>query len=244
MFHHLISSTGAEGRERLLEESTTVYVGNLSFYTSESQLYELFSRCGDIKRVIMGLDKFKKTPCGFCFVEYEERESALNCLNTLNHTHLDGRTIKIDIDTGFREGRQFGRGEGGGQLGDEKRNRNNDGGPSSGNRGRRPNYLYAMQIIMCLTIVIYCCSIFSLSSPVQQTQYSRPMTNTYRLRRIPQTSAQGLAFEQYLARLLVDFMKVSKPTLMQAFMRATLEDPKLKETAINIFFNSSANKDP
>ena len=28
--------------------------------------------CGEVKRVIMGLDRVKKTPCGFCFVEYPE----------------------------------------------------------------------------------------------------------------------------------------------------------------------------
>ena len=50
-----------------------MYVGNLSFFTTEEQLYELFGRAGDIKRIVMGLDKFKKTPCGFCFVEYFTR---------------------------------------------------------------------------------------------------------------------------------------------------------------------------
>ena len=52
-----------------LSNSTTLYVGNLSFYTTEEQIYELFSKAGEIKRIIMGLDKFQKTPCGFCFVE-------------------------------------------------------------------------------------------------------------------------------------------------------------------------------
>jgi nuclear cap-binding protein subunit 2 len=52
-----------------LKASSTLYVGNLSFYTTETQIYELFSRCGDIKRIIMGLNKNTKTPCGFCFVE-------------------------------------------------------------------------------------------------------------------------------------------------------------------------------
>jgi nuclear cap-binding protein subunit 2 len=52
-----------------LERSTTLYVGNLSFFTTEEQIYELFSKCGEIKRIIMGLDRIKKTPCGFCFVE-------------------------------------------------------------------------------------------------------------------------------------------------------------------------------
>lgn len=40
-----------------------------SFFTTEEQIYELFSRVGDIKRIIMGLDRNQKTPCGFCFVE-------------------------------------------------------------------------------------------------------------------------------------------------------------------------------
>ena len=67
----LIFFKGSRGeQERLLRTSTTLYIGNLSFYTTEEQIYELFSKCGDVKRIIMGLDKFKKTPCGFCFVEY------------------------------------------------------------------------------------------------------------------------------------------------------------------------------
>ena len=56
--------------EAKLETSCTLYVGNLAFFTTEEQIYELFSKAGELKRIIMGLDKFKKTPCGFCFVEY------------------------------------------------------------------------------------------------------------------------------------------------------------------------------
>ena len=52
-----------------LRNSRTLYVGNLSYYTTEEQIHELFSKCGAVKRIVMGLDKFKKTPCGFCFVE-------------------------------------------------------------------------------------------------------------------------------------------------------------------------------
>ena len=58
-----------EAYQAKLDASTTLYIGNMSFYTSEEQLYELFSMCGEVKRVVMGLDKYKKTPCGFCFVE-------------------------------------------------------------------------------------------------------------------------------------------------------------------------------
>jgi len=110
-----------EAMECALKSSTTFYVGNLSFYTSEEQIYELFSKCGEIKRIIMGLDKFKKTPCGFCFVEYYQRGEAEDCLKYINGTKLDDRIIRIDWDVGFKEGRQYGRGKSGGQVRDEYR---------------------------------------------------------------------------------------------------------------------------
>ncbi len=40
-------------QERLLAASNTLYVGNLSFYTTEEQIHELFGRAGDLKRIIM-----------------------------------------------------------------------------------------------------------------------------------------------------------------------------------------------
>lgn len=47
-------------QEKLLKQSATLYVGNLAFYTTEEQIHELFSRCGEIRRIVMGLDKYKK----------------------------------------------------------------------------------------------------------------------------------------------------------------------------------------
>lgn len=47
-------------QEKLLVLTATLYVGNLAFYTTEEQIYELFSRCGEIRRIVMGLDKYKK----------------------------------------------------------------------------------------------------------------------------------------------------------------------------------------
>jgi len=54
-----------EKQDHMLKNTATLYVGNLSFYTTEEQVHELFSKVGDVKRIIMGLDKQKKTPCGF-----------------------------------------------------------------------------------------------------------------------------------------------------------------------------------
>ncbi|ROT77026.1 hypothetical protein C7M84_004355, partial [Penaeus vannamei] len=108
-------------QERLLRTSSTLYVGNLSFYTTEEQLYELFGRAGDVKRIIMGLDKVKRTPCGFCFVEYFTREESEQCMRYINGTRLDDRIVRTDWDAGFIEGRQYGRGKSGGQVRDEYR---------------------------------------------------------------------------------------------------------------------------
>lgn len=64
----------------------------------------------------MGLDRNTKTPCGFCFVIYHTRAHALAAVRYLNGTKLDNRQLRVDIDPGFEEGRQFGRGRSGGQV--------------------------------------------------------------------------------------------------------------------------------
>ena len=110
-----------------MAKTTTLYIGNLSFYTREEQIYELFGKCGPIVRVIIGLDRNVKTPCGFCFVEYVTREDALNGMRYVNGTRLDDRIIRTDWDTGFVEGRQYGRGKSGGQVRDEYRTDYDDG---------------------------------------------------------------------------------------------------------------------
>ncbi|KAI5868078.1 RNA-binding domain-containing protein [Durotheca rogersii] len=116
-----------EPAEDPLSNATTLYVGNLSFYTTEEQVYGLFSKCGEIKRLVMGLDRFTKTPCGFCFVEYYTHQDALDCMKYIGGTKLDERVIRTDLDPGFEEGRQYGRGKSGGQVRDEYRDDYDEG---------------------------------------------------------------------------------------------------------------------
>lgn len=56
----------------------------------------------------MGLDRYHKTPCGFCFVEYYTHQDTLDCLKYIGGTKLDERIIRADLDPGFEEGRQYG----------------------------------------------------------------------------------------------------------------------------------------
>jgi nuclear cap-binding protein subunit 2 len=136
-----------------LKGATTLYVGNLSFLTTELQIRETFSRVGPIKRIIMGLNRETKAPCGFCFVEYYSYEHACACLKYISGTMCDGQIIRCELDGGFKPGRQYGRGKSGGQVRNEKAASFNDRKPSftppsTGKRNRsdrdsfdrRPNY--------------------------------------------------------------------------------------------------------
>lgn len=110
-----------ESQQRALHKSSTLYVGNLAFSTRVSHLKSLFSSLGSVKKITMGLDRNLKTPCGFAFVEYYRREHALSAVAYLSGTKLDEKVIRVELDAGFKPGRQYGRGKRGGQVRDDRR---------------------------------------------------------------------------------------------------------------------------
>ena len=110
-----------EAQMKALAQSSTLYIGNLSFSTRVSHLKSLFSTIGTVKAIHMGLDRFQKTPCGFGFVEYETRYEALDAVAFLSGSKLDGKVIRVELDAGFKPGRQYGRGASGGQVRDDRR---------------------------------------------------------------------------------------------------------------------------
>ncbi|XP_039035818.1 nuclear cap-binding protein subunit 2-like isoform X1 [Hibiscus syriacus] len=152
--------------EQTLLNSTTVYIGNMSFYTTEEQVYELFSRAGEIKKIIMGLDKNSKTPCGFCFVLYYSREDAEDAVKYISGTILDDRPIRVDFDWGFVEGRQWGRGRSGGQVRDEYRT---DYDPGRGGYGK----LVQRELEAQRQLVDYGAGSLGSFPPVMAPQYGR-----------------------------------------------------------------------
>ena len=95
-----------EDQVQALTDSKTVYIGNLSFYTTEAQIVELCSRTGPVKKVIMGLNRHTKEPCGFCFVEHYSSEAALDNVSRITGLVLDDRPLRAELDFGFRDGRQ------------------------------------------------------------------------------------------------------------------------------------------
>lgn len=130
------SYTSIDEQREAMTKATTIYVGNVSFFTTELQIWELFSSVGHVERVIMGLDRLKKTPCGFCFVKFNRHAGAANAVNYVTGTKLDQRVIRCELDGGFKEGRQYGRGASGGQVRDERRSKDDyDAGRGGFGRG-------------------------------------------------------------------------------------------------------------
>jgi nuclear cap-binding protein subunit 2 len=126
-----------ESQMRALAQSKTLYVGNLAFSTRSNNILSHFSLIGHVRKIHMGLDRFRKTPCGFCFVEYYRRADALQAVAHLSETKLDGRVIRVELDAGFQPGRQYGRGVSGGQVRDDRRNRHD---PARSGQRHRPKW--------------------------------------------------------------------------------------------------------
>lgn len=89
------------------------------FSVREEKLWDFFSKIGEIKRVILGINRINFSPCGFCFIEFCHPKINIDYFINTNGLIFNGRPLKIDLDPGFREGRQFGRGKKGGQAKEE-----------------------------------------------------------------------------------------------------------------------------
>ncbi|KAF7701704.1 Nuclear cap-binding protein subunit 2 [Cucumispora dikerogammari] len=92
-----------------LAQSSTIWVGGLNKECPEDKIWGLFGTCGEIKRVIMGLNRCTLYQEGFCFIEYYQRKSALKAVN-FERFYYSGKRLNVNLDHGFEEGRQFGRG--------------------------------------------------------------------------------------------------------------------------------------
>jgi RNA recognition motif-containing protein len=97
---------------------TKIYVGNLSFSTSEEDLNAAFSQHGAVESVSIITDRMTGQPRGFAFVEMTNRAEADSAIAALNGADLQGRTLNVNEARPKPEGGGFGnRGGGGGGRG-------------------------------------------------------------------------------------------------------------------------------
>ena len=85
--------------------SKRLYVGNLSYGTTEMSLREAFERLGQVAEVKMMLDRETGRPRGFAFVEMATDADAQRAIAELDGRDLDGRTIKVNPAQERSEGR-------------------------------------------------------------------------------------------------------------------------------------------
>ena len=70
---------------------TNIFVGNLSFDTSQDELQTAFAEFGAVERVNIVTDRDTGQPRGFAFVEMTEKDAAEKAIAQLNGTELGGR---------------------------------------------------------------------------------------------------------------------------------------------------------
>jgi RNA recognition motif-containing protein len=99
--------------------SAKLYVGNLSYQTSEATIRTAFEPHGTVVSVNLITDRDTGRPKGFGFVEMGSPEEAETAKSALDGTQLDGRSIKVDVakEQAPRAPRSGGYGGGGGGYG-------------------------------------------------------------------------------------------------------------------------------
>src|ERR1043165_6127181 len=96
-----------------MSNESRLFVGNLSYQTTENDLQEHFSQAGAVTSVNLMMDKFTGKSRGFAFVEYGSGEGANKAREMFHSKELQGRQLTVNIAKP-REERQAPRGGGGG----------------------------------------------------------------------------------------------------------------------------------
>ncbi len=98
--------------------STKLFVGNLSFKTTENDLHDAFAAHGTVVEANLMVDRMSGRPRGFGFVTMGTPEEAQKAIEAMNGAALDGRNLTVNIARpkeerpagggGFRGGRDRG----------------------------------------------------------------------------------------------------------------------------------------
>ena len=73
-----------------------LYIGNLSFDTTDEELEEAFSEFGEIVYAIVIKDRVSGRSRGFGFVEFADEQSAQDAQEAMNGKELAGRALRVD----------------------------------------------------------------------------------------------------------------------------------------------------
>jgi RNA recognition motif-containing protein len=116
--------------------SEKLFVGNLSFKTTENDLQDAFAAHGTVVEANLMMDRVTGRPRGFAFVTMSSPEEAQKAIEALNGKEMDGRALTVNVARpreerpggggGARRGGYAGHGGGGGGGGGRDRERSRD----------------------------------------------------------------------------------------------------------------------
>ncbi len=91
------SRHGSAGRERDWKMDKKLYVGNLSYNSTENDVQDLFMQAGNVVSCQLMLDKFTSRSRGFAFVEMETSAEANSAIEMFNEQEFQGRPLRVNI---------------------------------------------------------------------------------------------------------------------------------------------------
>lgn len=77
--------------------NSKLYVGNLSFQTTEADLRDVFEPFGTVTEVQIASDRYTGRPRGFAFVTFSEEGESTLAAEKLNGTELGGRQLTVNL---------------------------------------------------------------------------------------------------------------------------------------------------
>jgi cold-inducible RNA-binding protein len=111
---------------------TNIFVGNLSYQTTQDELQQAFAAYGTVERVNIITDRDTGQPRGFAFVEMSDQREAETAISQLNGAQLNGRAMNVN-EARPKPAGGFGGNRGGGGGGGG-RGRGGNGGGRGGSR--------------------------------------------------------------------------------------------------------------
>ena len=99
---------------RVWSTDVKIYVGNLSFDSTESEVQDLFSQHGEVEDVAIITDRDTGRSRGFGFVEMKNDDAARAAIDAINGQEFGGRTLTVN-EARPRNDRRGGGGGGGGR---------------------------------------------------------------------------------------------------------------------------------
>ena len=115
--------------------STKLFVGNLSFKTTENDLQDAFAAHGTVVETNLMMDRMTGRPRGFAFVTMSTPEEAQKAIDAMHGKDFDGRALTVNIARPREE--RPGGGGGGRDRGPRREYGGGGGGGRGGDRGGR-----------------------------------------------------------------------------------------------------------